>query len=108
MLRAEVGAMAYHTVLLDKGCAMGWSVVRRSAWPLIAGIAAGIVCVLLPPQIAFEPYVAVGLGLEAAGTLLMLLPGKHVARAALRCVGGGLVWGAILWCALSQPVPLIQ
>ncbi len=87
---------------------MGWSVMRRSVWPLFAGVAAAIVCVLLPPQIAFEPYLAVGLGLVTAGTLLMLLPGEHVARVALRCVGGILVWGTILWCALSQPVPLTR
>jgi hypothetical protein len=93
---------------MDKGCAMGWSVMRRSVWPLIAGIAAGIVCALFPPQIAFEPYLVVGLGLVTAGTLLMLLPGEHGARVALRCAGGILVWGVILWCALSQPVPLIQ
>ena len=47
---------------------MGWSIMRRSVWPLIAGIAAAIVCVLLPPQIAFQPYLSVGLGLVTAGT----------------------------------------
>jgi sugar lactone lactonase YvrE len=82
--------------------------MRRSVWPLIAGIAAGIVCALFPPQIAFEPYLAVGLGLVTAGTLLMLLPGEQVARVALRSAGGILVWGVILWCALSQPIPLIR
>jgi len=82
--------------------------MRRSVWPLIAGIAAAIVCVLFPPQIAFEPYLALGLGLVTAGTLLMLLPGERVPRVALRCAGGILVWSTILWCTLSQPVPLIQ
>jgi hypothetical protein len=82
--------------------------MRRSAWPLIAGIAAGIVCLLFPPQIAFEPYVAVGLGVVTVGTLLMLLPGEQAALMTLRCAGGILVWSTILWCALSQPVPLIQ
>lgn len=87
---------------------MEWSVVQRAAWPLLAGVAAGIVCLLLPPHVAFEPYMAVGLALAMAGTLAMLLPGRHAVLTALRCAGGILLWSTILWCVLSQPVPLSQ
>jgi sugar lactone lactonase YvrE len=92
--------------------ARGIIVVRLRIRPLFVpalALAAGALCVILPPQWAFAPVPLAGLALAAAGAVAALWPGMRPAWLALvRLAGVALLWGAIAWCVLSQVTAFSQ
>lgn len=70
---------------------------------LVVALAAGVLCLLLPPLYAFEPRPFIGIILVLFGATAALWRGRRpVVRLVSRLLGAALLWGTVLWCALSQ------
>lgn len=72
---------------------------------LVVALAAGVLCLVLPPLYAFEPQPLIGIVLVLLGATAALWRDRRPAvRVVLRLLGAALLWGTVLWCALSQIV----
>ncbi|HEX8033677.1 MAG TPA: hypothetical protein VF510_07505 [Ktedonobacterales bacterium] len=70
---------------------------------LIVALAAAVLCLVMPPLYAFEPRPLIGITLVLLGATAALWRDRRPAvRALSRLLGAALLWGTVLWCALSQ------
>lgn len=75
----------------------------------VVALIAGALCLVMPPLFAFEPRPVVGIALVITGTAAALWRGTQArVRAGAHLVGAVLLWGTILWCALSQVVSFYE
>ena len=84
---------------------MRTSKLLPSALVLAVALVGGVLCLTLPPLIAFEPKPAFGLAAILIGGTAALWPGSRRIAVAARVAGVAILWLTIAWCVLSQPIP---
>ena len=76
---------------------------------VVVALIAGALCLVMPPLFAFEPQPAVGIALIVIGAAAALWRGTRPrVRAVAHLVGATLLWGTVLWCALSQVISFAE
>lgn len=76
---------------------------------VVVAVMAGILCVVMPPLVAFEPQTVAGIALVVIGAAAALWPDMRPrVRAVTHLSGAVVLWGTILWCVLSQTMSLSE
>ncbi len=76
---------------------------------VLVAVAAGVLCVMMPPLVAFEPQRVAGIVLVVIGTTAALWRDTRPrVRAVTHLLGAIVLWATILWCAASQIISLSE
>lgn len=79
-----------------------------AALALILAAAAAILCLEMPPLVAFEPRPLLGLAIDVLGATAALWPGDRPIHTAVRVAGATTLWLTVMWCVLTRPAPFSQ